>query len=395
MNDTSVAYEIVCNEADFHALQPEWDALWSRARGRYYQSFGTCWQAWEQIAKPLGKKLRIVVRRELGHVVLIFPLVSHRRALWTYLMPLGSESADFTSMLVDDDAATLARVADTWQVMRTRCRADFITMPNVRDSTPLYRLTQNQRRFVVKEQAPHYVAKLDEESRRYDWQSFCDSLGTLKGNKPGRLGKLGRRLATVGTVRVDVVDSADPARFVALIDTLLDWKRGWKHDWKRGLDARVGKHGHWLESRHYRNFLAAWVSAESTAVRPLAFVVGVDGTPVAIDLICADSRGVTGIIASFDPAFAKWSPGVLAFEAIAKWAFDNQLPFELGVGAEAYKPYWSRGNRGDCCTTQSVNSWWGLAAWCARRWPRAALTRVRAVAGSATALAARRQERAE
>jgi hypothetical protein len=32
---------------------------------------------------------------------------------------------------------------------------------------------------------------------------------------------------------------------------------------------------------------------------------------------------VTGIIASFDSAFAKWSPGALAVETFAKWAFDR------------------------------------------------------------------------
>src|SRR4051812_28945228 len=87
MNDASAAYEIVTEEADFRALQSEWDELWVRSRGWYYQSFGHCWLAWDQIAKPLGRRLRIVVRREAGTAVLIFPLITYRRALWIYLAP--------------------------------------------------------------------------------------------------------------------------------------------------------------------------------------------------------------------------------------------------------------------------------------------------------------------
>jgi hypothetical protein len=33
MNNSSAAYEIVTEEADFRALQSEWDELWVRSRG--------------------------------------------------------------------------------------------------------------------------------------------------------------------------------------------------------------------------------------------------------------------------------------------------------------------------------------------------------------------------
>lgn len=33
MNDASAAYEIITDEAGLRALQPEWDELWTRARG--------------------------------------------------------------------------------------------------------------------------------------------------------------------------------------------------------------------------------------------------------------------------------------------------------------------------------------------------------------------------
>ena len=77
--------------------------------------------------------------------------------------------------------------------------------------------------------------------------------------------------------------------------------------------------------------------------------------------------------------------GALAVETFAKWAFDRQLDVDFGAGSEQFKAYWSRGNRSYCCTAQSVNSWWGLVALCARRWPRNVTKRVRALAGRAEA----------
>jgi len=355
MNDASTAYEIVTEEAGFRALQPEWDDLWARARGWYYQSFGYCRLAWEQIARPLGKKLHIIVRRDAGGVVLIFPLITYRRALWTYLMPLSSESADLTSVLVEDNARTAALVEGAWDAVRQRCGADFIQMPYVPDSTDLHRLALKQRRFMVREHTPRYVAITSEESQRYDWKAFCDSLGTFYRKKPG---KLERRLATAGRVAIDVLDWTDNARIAAAVDTMLAWKRDWA--------ARAGKQGPWLHSEHYRNFLVAWLSTEGNAVRSRATVIAVDDVPVAVVLVCSDARAVTGIMSSFDAAFGKWSPGLLSVELTAKWAFELHLDFECGPGAEEFKSYWSRGNQSYCCTTLGINSPWGLVAFYVR-----------------------------
>jgi hypothetical protein len=72
--------------------------------------------------------------------VLIFPLVTYKRALWTYLIPLCSESADFTRILVEDGVRTSELVEGAWDRVRTRCGADFVHMPYLPDTTDLYRL---------------------------------------------------------------------------------------------------------------------------------------------------------------------------------------------------------------------------------------------------------------
>lgn len=367
MRHTDSRYEIVSDESALRALQAEWDALWVRARGFHNQSFRFCWIAWQQVAKPNGRALRCIVRRDAGRLAMVWPLVAYRRFLWTYLIPLSPESADCSRVLVEDNAQTAAWVEDAWRVARTRCGADFIHMPYVPEEAVLCGLVASAHRPVIRERVETYVAKLSVESRRYDWQGFCDSLGTLCKKKPG---KAEQRMSKAGKVRVLLVDPEDARQIAESVDAMLAWKRNW--------GARVSKHGEWLDSTHYRDFLIAWLTSGATSAQLL--VVTLDDRPVAVNIFCTDARGVSGIISGFDPDCAKWSPGLIGVEHVARWAFERQLDFDFGTGSEHFKSFWSRGNRSYCWTVQSVNSWWGRVALDVRRLPRAFVPAARAFA---------------
>ncbi|MEM5433817.1 GNAT family N-acetyltransferase [Paraburkholderia diazotrophica] len=384
MKYTDSQYEIVTDESALRALQAEWNELWARARGAHNQSFDFCWIAWEQIAKPNGRSLRCIVRRDAGRVVMVWPLVTYRRLfLWTCLIPLSPESAGYSRVLVEDGAQTAAWIEAAWRVARMRCGADFIHMPYVPEDTVLGGLVANAHRPVIRERVDAYIARLSTESRRHDWQGFCDSLGTLHKKRPG---KAEQRMSKAGKVSVRLVDPFDTVRIAESVDAMLNWKRSW--------GSRVNKRGHWLDSAHYRNFLVAWLTsgAASTAMTipaptttPAAtparlLVVTLDGRPVAVNIFCTDMRGVSGIISGFDPDCSKWSPGLIGVEHVAKWAFERQLDFDFGTGSEHFKSFWSRGNLSYCWTVQSVNSWWGRVALDVRRFPRAFLAMVRALA---------------
>jgi CelD/BcsL family acetyltransferase involved in cellulose biosynthesis len=124
-------------------------------------------------------------------------------------------------------------------------------------------------------------------------------------------------------------------------------------------------------------------------------IVTVDDAMVAVLIMCTDTRAVNEIICGFDPAFGKWAPGLLCIETMVKWAFDHRIDLDCGPGTEAFKPYWSRENLHYCCTAVSVNSAWGLAALLARRWPRNAVQRVRALMGHTAATQGERSARPE
>lgn len=347
-NHARRSYEIIRSEAEFHALQHEWEALWLKAHGFYYQSFSYCWLAWQHVAKPHGRHLRCIVCRENGQVVMIWPLVTCRRALWTYLVQLGPEGGDYSSVLVAEGLAAQELVEGAWQAARWRCGADFIHLPYLRAKLHLYRLVAKERHVLRAEPHESYVAKLRDET---NWNQYCSTLGKLSGKKPGAFGQ---RLAREGKVATRIVDPADKAETAAIVDWMLTCKREW--------GDRVGKHGEWLNSVEFRNFLIHLICPEDVPSIARLIVVTLDEAPVAAIVVGIGNPCANAVIAGFDAVYGKCRPGLIAVEACVKWAFENRFDIDFGVGSERFKSYWGRDNVSTVWTMQIVSSSWGLLA---------------------------------
>src|SRR5471032_601223 len=89
MNAGTLQLKVITSPTEFFALQGEWDDLWSRANGRHHQAFTVCWLSWLRVSEPRGRKLRIILLRENGRLVAVWPLVSYRKFFWTVLRPLS------------------------------------------------------------------------------------------------------------------------------------------------------------------------------------------------------------------------------------------------------------------------------------------------------------------
>lgn len=348
MIDQDSQYEIITGEDALAGLQPEWDALWTRARGRHYLSFAFCWIAWEQVAKPKGRSLRCIIRRDNGRLAMVWPLVLRHRFMWTCLAPLSPEAADYSDILMEARAGTTPWIEGAWRIATEQCGADFVHLPYLHESADLCRVVGRDRSLVIRQRNVTYVAKLSVECRRHDWRSFCDSLIAPQHRK--KPGSIARRLAKRGQLDARVVDPSDKGAVASAIDLMLEWKRDWSD--------RVGKHGQWVASVHYRNFLVEWLCSSLTTEAHL-FVVALDGAPLAALVFCVDNRCASTIISGFDQAQRNLSPGSLAYEYVVQWAFDRQLDLDFGAGAEQYKEFWTRGNIESVWTLRTVSSPWG------------------------------------
>lgn len=345
MHDTDLQYEIVSDETQFRALRDDWDALWSRANGRYYQAFNVCLLAWLHVAKPQGRRLRCLVCRENGRLAMVWPLVTYRRALWTYLLPLSADAGDYTSVLVESDQSAAALIEGAWQSACRRCGADFMHLPYTHEGSELYDLARRHRRVVSAKRDDSWIAKLREET---DWDAFCGKLGTLYGKKPGALQ---RRLSKEGELVIHMADPADTAGIATMVDRMLKWKRGWSD--------RVDKHGDWLESSQFQSFLVALLSAPDARVMARLIVVSLNNAPIAGLIVTKGNPCANAIIGGFDEKYGKFGPGSIAVEHCVKWAFEQRFDLDFGVGSERFKSYWSNRNVSSAWTFHMVNTNWG------------------------------------
>ncbi|CAM2151496.1 N-acetyltransferase domain-containing protein [Pararobbsia alpina] len=348
MIDLASQYEIVSDEAGFRALETEWNALWDRAQGRYYQAFTVCQLAWQHVGKPLGRRLRCIVGRRDGRVVVIWPLVTYRKWLWNYVLPLSPDAGDYTSVLVEEGPGASTLVAGAWEVARRRCGADFLQMPYLRETQDLYRIASRERRTLLATRHDAWVAKLRSEG---EWEPFCQSLGTLFRKKPGTFA---RRLSKEGDVRVQMTDPSDRTSNTRFVDWLLEHKREW--------GERVDKMESWITSPHYRDFLVDLLTPHDGEPMARMIVVTLDDEPVAALITSIGNPCAHAIIGAFDARHGKASPGSIAVEQGVRWSFDHRWDLDFGVGSEPFKSYWCRGKASQVWTLHLINSRWGHAA---------------------------------
>ncbi|QIE24803.1 GNAT family N-acetyltransferase [Caballeronia sp. SBC2] len=352
MRNAESQVEIICDSERFRALRDEWDDLWVRASGQYHESFLTCWQSWLDIAKPRGSKLRCIVARKDGRLVMVWPLARSTHAMWKILRPLGPEAADYTTILLEPGANARALTRQAWNAALTLCGADVIQLPYFSSRTELHMLVSGERHHVFGDARQASVARLTAEA---DWSSFCRSLGTLSGKKPGALE---RRLAKQGTVNARLLTPDDVEENAKLVEWTLLRKREWA--------SRVDKRGAWLYSSRYRDFLVSLLNAQERKPIARLCLITVNGEPVATTIVGIGQSSIKGIITGFDERYAKFSPGQLVVEYMVKWAFDNHFDFDFGVGTESFKTYWSRDNTVTVASAQIAASAWGCVAFRAK-----------------------------
>jgi CelD/BcsL family acetyltransferase involved in cellulose biosynthesis len=348
-----VRFELVTDEAALCALKAEWDALWTEAQGRHFQRFDVCLLAWRHVARPRHRALRCVVLRDDHKLLLVWPLVTFRRALWTYLMPLGPDAGDYTSILVHDDEDSTALIEMAWQRLCERCAVDFVHLPFINEGTALHRLIMRERDVLASVRHDSWIARLRGE---HDWDSFCRSLGTMFRKKPGQLEK---RLGKEGDVHVGMLDRTDTEGIAKCVRWMMACKRQWSD--------RVHKSGDWLFSPYYENFLIATLThgAGDPAAPPLALihVVTFNDAPIAALIITHGNPVASAVIGGFDPAFGKFGPGSIAVQHCVEWAFEHHYDVDFGVGSERFKDYWSRGNQSNAWSVKIARTRWGSVSY--------------------------------
>lgn len=351
-----ITTEVVRDLSRLRQLKAEWDGLWARSvSGGIYLSFDGCLHMWEAVAEPGGRKLFCLVGRRGKDVVATWPLTTFRQAAWRCVRPLEASGAEYTDLLLDPGVDAHAWLTDAVKIIKRQAGCDVMILPYVKANSVLH--------DVLRENAPK--ALIDPEQgveallrNELDWESYYTSLSSTvrKKNRAFR-----RKLEKIGPLRVEIVPAGDP-RCPELVGTMLDQKKAWTE--------QSQKSGPWITSPEYRNVLTRFLSDGGAVPRSYLFTLWAGDILMAIKMLSAGKKLCEALVASYNPEYGKFAPGMILDEYCVQWAFENRLNCDFGNGLERNKLFWSRHATVPTATFTAPLSFWGHAYLHARNWSR-------------------------
>jgi CelD/BcsL family acetyltransferase involved in cellulose biosynthesis len=316
---------ILTDESSLRALKPDWDDLYRRSADPHYsQSFDWCWCGWMTVAKPRGRKLLCVVATDANQVVLIWPLVVGRTALWSVARPLGSETTEYSNVLVEGGAGADARMDLAWQALKQAPGCDVLRLPYVRERSALDRLISGQSAFSF---ADDFTIAAVNWRGAPTWEAYYRSL-----DKKQRLDISRRRRRLMESGDVAFAASVDADQQSAVIDWIIDQKKQWL--------VRKERRNHWLETDDYRRFLVAVAERTKREDRIIVSALKLDGAVIAAAIARKHGTRIETFLSAFDPSYHKFSPSHILYEGFLEWCFERRLEVDFRIGNERFKDHW-------------------------------------------------------
>lgn len=322
----TLTFEIITEAPRLEALRTEWDALWHRAEApRLSQSFDWIWTGWRLCHAPRGRRLCVVTLRAAGRLVVVWPMVLWRAQGVRVAGPLGSDSTEYDTLLVEagDEAAPYLDAA--WAYAQSHVPADVLNIGFVFAGSLRAASLAAVGRARRVEQLPSPMVALRDFA---DWAAYWRSRKSGLRNSNGRRR---RRLEELGPVASRFL--TEPAEIADGIDIALRAKAAWMA--QKGLD------NHFIRRPDFRAFLVALASAPVACGALRVMVLELDGKAVAVKIGSVDGTRLEGYISTYDFRYDAYSPGSLMQIDSFIWCKEHGLDYDMRIGDEAYKADWA------------------------------------------------------
>jgi CelD/BcsL family acetyltransferase involved in cellulose biosynthesis len=310
--------EIVTTPGGLAALGPEWDALALRdSNASITQSHLWTTAAWEAIVSHSRQTPAIVTIRSGDRLVCVWPFFIQRSLFARRANAMAFGGIEAGGPLVDRccDAAMLTELA--WNTIRRA--ADFVSLFAIAEGSEIHSL-------VVKSQSHRMQISHTELGISFagftDFDSFLATQISAKGRTNfRRQTKLLKARGAVAFVKIENIEERSKA-----VAWMLDQKFRWMADKK--ISTR------YLNSESFRNFMAR-VTADPKIGE--IHLLTVDDLWIASWLNLASAHRIEAFMTTFDPRWAKYSPGLLIFMHCLRQDFDRRLDIDLKSGEFDYK----------------------------------------------------------
>jgi CelD/BcsL family acetyltransferase involved in cellulose biosynthesis len=323
-----IEFEVIRETDGLLALRADWERLWAAcAPDLYCQSFAAVSLAWARIHSPTGHRLHVVVGRDQGRVVLIWPMMVRRERsgrIWRLADWLGREPVDYGDILIEPGAVGTRQIRAALEHLVATIPADLISLQAVRPDANVFSVLDGDCRHKIANNTAPFIDMRAAGS----WKAYQAALP--KGFRKG-MERRARRLEEAGTVGITLTHETD------LLEETVRWITERKKEWigERGID------GYGVSAEELAATVA-FLEEASRAGKILIARLSVDGTLVAADVSQIFRGRLFADIGSFDLEWAKFAPGSLLMRATIEWAFANDVAiFDFARGAYDYKLKWS------------------------------------------------------
>ena len=244
----------------------------------------------------------IVVRKDDGHPVLIWPLLVERNAVLRIARGAGSPVGQYDDILLDPDCDPAAAYRAATEALMRAARPDVIVLERVRADGALHAAIGDAAPLGAGEAAPYSDVS----------KGAAELMASLKGRVVRQQKKRVRRFEQEGEVGFEVADA--PADAVRWLDEAIELKRGWLRSTGRFSRAFLK-----YETTDCLAELARSLSGPEASPRMLVSRLTLDGQTAAVEMgFC--HRGVYHLyLGAFAEPLAKFGPGNILTEKLLGW----------------------------------------------------------------------------
>lgn len=308
---------IVAEAAELDLLYPEWRALYESSPTTLFQNpeWHRAW--WRHIGYPKGWAPHIAVGRSGGRLVALAPLAVIRKGALRWLEWAGSAVFDYPDALVAEgtDASPL------WQAIRKSRQYDFARLRDVRARA----VSRPSLEGFARKAGPGSAAQAINLRDRSGEEWFATLSRRTRSNHQASL----RRLQKEGLVKLTV--AASPSEVTGMIRHAVRLKADWSR--ARGMDD-IFTQGHatgFLEELSLR-------SHDEGSLHLSALCC--NDEMIAVHAGFAGADGFYYYMPTYDPAFAKASPGRVHLIMLVMLAIDSGCGrFDFLRGSAEYKAH--------------------------------------------------------
>ncbi len=209
----------------------------------------------------------MVVGRDAGRVVLIWPLVTHGGRGLRVARALDSETTEYREIVVEDARGSNGWVIQAWDYVTRDCGIDALYLQYVPDGAALAHAARQGASIISDQEEYRFL-----DYRAFsDWSDYCQ---TLSKNLRSNLRRRRRRLDEKGTVRIVVMNNPeDLGEFIS-----------WLFERKLSMLKTATGSTAWFAAPEHRSFMTGIALDGLKSGLSVATALTVDGRFIAGNL---------------------------------------------------------------------------------------------------------------